>query len=165
MREAARSSCNGSADGKAERLHAGDGVGDAGRVPHFKGAEFPIEAGAHGGVDGGSVVGDFADAIGGEVPERREKGPEKGCGFVFGGVVAEQEAQALGKRGGVFRHFERGQSGLCGGTVFEGGEIEDQALVFAVGAADFLVEALAGFVAEPAALEELVEDRRKICRR
>ncbi len=41
-------------------------------------------------------------------------------------------------------------------------KIEDEALVFAVGAADFLVEALAGFVAEPAALEHLVEDRRKL---
>ena len=41
-----------------------------------------------------------------------EKRPEKGGGFVFGGVVGEQQAQALGKRGGVFRHFERRQRGL-----------------------------------------------------
>jgi len=64
---------NRSADGEAESLHAGDGIGDAGRIPHFKWAELPVEAGAHGGVDRRGVVSDFTDAIGGEVPERREK--------------------------------------------------------------------------------------------
>ena len=151
------------ADRQVQRLHAGDGVGDAGGIPHFEGAEFPVEAGAHGVVDGGGVVGDFADAVGGEVPERGEKRPEEGGGFVFGGVVGEEQAQALGEGGGVFRHFERGEAGLASGAVVEGGEIEDQALVFAVGAADFLVEALAGFVAEPAALHHFVEDRRRTC--
>jgi hypothetical protein len=84
------------------------------------------------------VGGDFADAVGGEVPQRGQKGPEEGCGLVFGGIVGEQKAQALGQRGGVLGHFEGGQRGLWRGTVFEGGEVEDQALVFAVCAAAFL---------------------------
>ena len=57
-----------------------------------------------------------------------------------------------------FAIVERGQGGFGGRTVFEGGEIEDQALVFAVGAASFLVEALPGFVAQPAALHQFVEN-------
>ena len=92
-----------------------------------------------------------------------EKRPEKGGGFVFCGVVREQQAQALGQSGGVLRHFKRGQRGLGGRAVFEGGEIEDEALIFAViGTADFLVEALPGFVAEPAALEQFVENRGEL---
>ena len=133
----------GVADRKAESLHAGDGLCDAGRIPHFKGAQLPVEAGAHGGVDGGGIVGDFADAIGGKVPERGEKWPEKSRGLVFGGVVRQQQAKPLRERGGVFRHFERGQRGFCRGAVLESGEIEDEALVFAVGTTDFLVKALA----------------------
>ena len=91
---------------EAERLHAGDGLGHAGRIPHFKGAQLPVEAGAHGGVDGGRVVGNFADAVGGEVPERSEKRPQKCRGFVFGGVVGEQQcagARAAWRRFSPFR--------------------------------------------------------------
>ena len=102
------------ADGEAERSHAGDGLGDAGRIPHFKWPELPVEAGAHGGVDGRGIVGDFADAVGGEVPQRREKRPKEFGGFVFGGVVGEQQAQALFDGGRIFRHVERGQRGLDG---------------------------------------------------
>ena len=131
---------------------------DAGRIPHFKGAHLPVEAGAHGAVDGGSVVGDFADAVGGEVPERGEEGPEEGGGFVFCGVVGEQHAQALGERGGVFGHVERGRAGLAAGRYSKVVRSRTRRVVFAVGASDFLVEALAGFVAEPAALDELRED-------
>jgi hypothetical protein len=46
-------------------------------------------------------------------------------------------------------------------AVLVGGEIEDHALVFSVFAADFFVEALAGFVAQPAALEHLFQNARK----
>ena len=132
---------------------------NAGRIPHLEGAELPVEAGAHGGVDGGRVVGGFADAVGGEVPERREKRPEKARGLVFGGIVGEQHAQALCEGGGVFGHFERGKSGLGHGAVFEGVEVEDEAFcLYRRAPRTFLVEALAGFVAEPAALDDFVED-------
>ncbi len=84
----------------------------ADRIPHLKGAELPIEAGAHGGVDGGRVVGGFADAVGRVVPKSRQKGPQEFGGLVFGGVVGQQEAQALFDGGSVLRHFECGQRRL-----------------------------------------------------
>ena len=99
-----------------------------------KGPSLPVEAGAHGGVDGGGVVCDFANAVGGVVPEDGEKRPEEGGGLVFCGIVGEQAGAGARQRGGILRHLERGQSGFGGGTIFEGGEIEDQAQFFAVGA-------------------------------
>ena len=93
-------------------------------------------------------------------------GHRNAAGFVFDGVVREKQAHALGRCGRVFRHFERGQRGLNAGTVFERGEIENDALVFARNirsalATNFLVETLARFVSEPAALHQLVEYCRK----
>ena len=61
-----------------------------------------------------------------------------------------------------FAISSEGRAGFDRGTVFESREIEDEALVFAVGTADFLVEALSRFVAEPAALEQFVEDCGKL---
>jgi len=41
---------------KPKRLHAVDGGGDASSIPHFKGPHLPVEAGAHGAVDGSRVA-------------------------------------------------------------------------------------------------------------
>ncbi len=62
---------------------------------------------------------------------------------------------------GVLRHVERGQRGLGGGAVFKRGQIQHQAKVFAVRPARLLVEALAGLVAQPFALHQLVRAREQ----
>ena len=61
--------CDGSADRQAASPSCGRRFRRRRPHPTFRRAEFPVEAGAHGGVDGGGVVGDFADAFGGEVPQ------------------------------------------------------------------------------------------------
>ena len=151
---------------KPKRLHAVDGGGDASSIPHFKGPHLPVEAGAHGAVDGSRVAGDFSDAVRGIVPQRGEKRPEEGRGLVLCGVVFQQQAQPLGDRGGIFSHFQSGQGGLADRAILPGAEVERHAywlfFVFgAVVAAEFLVEALAGFVAKPAAADHLFQNAGK----
>ena len=63
-------------------LHAGDGCFDAGGVPEFEGAEFPVEAEAHGAVDLDDGVGNFGNAIGGIGPQVGERGPKESAGLV-----------------------------------------------------------------------------------
>ncbi len=78
--------------------------------------------------------------------------PEEASGSVLCGVRRQQQLEALAEGFGVLRHFERRDGGFGEGTVFERGKVERKADFGAVRGAGFLVEALAGFVAEPAAL-------------
>ena len=57
------------------RFHARNRLSNPGRVPHLKRAEFPVETGTHGAVDGGRIVRRFSNAIRGIVPERGQEWP------------------------------------------------------------------------------------------
>ena len=85
-------------------------------------------------------------------------GQRNAGGLVFCGVIGQQQSQPLLQRGRVLGHFERRQSRFGEGTILECLEVENQAFFLAVGAAYLFVEALAGFVAEPAAFHDLLED-------
>ncbi len=156
---------HGAADGEPQRLHAGDGLAHAGRIPHFKGAELPVEAGAHGCVDGGSVVGDFADAVGGVVPERGEKWPEKGAALSFAGSLASSRRRRSSTVAAFFAISSEGSAGFGGGAVLERVEIEDEALVFSICAAGFSCRS-PGRILSPSQprLTSLVENLERICR-
>ncbi len=125
-------------------FHAGDGGFDAGGVPEFEGAEFPVEAEAHGAVDFDDGVGNFGNAVGGVGPEVGERGPEEGSGFVgflrSAAIEAEQHAEARAGVFDVFRHVERGEFRLLAGMVFERFPVEGEAFVF------FAVRALLAFL-------------------
>ena len=103
---------DGEADGERRGLHARYGVFQAGGVPHFERSQLPVEAGAHGAVDGRSVVGGFADNPGGEVPERGEQRPEECGGLVFSGVCREKQAETLGEAVAAF--FAISSEGMLG---------------------------------------------------
>ena len=75
--------------------------------------------------------------------------------------VGQQQPQLFRKRGGVLGHLQRGQSWFGRGTVLELRQIQHQPLIFAVRAAALLVEALAGLIAQPAPLHNLLQYRRK----
>ena len=150
-------------DGLAFFLHAGDGGFDAGGVPEFEGAEFPVEAEAHGAVDLNDGVGNLRHAVGGVGPEVGECGPEKCSGLVAllraAAIEAEEGAKARARVFDGFRHVERGEFWLLAGMVFEHLPVESEALVFfAVGALRLLVEAAFGFVAQPLFLQHLAEE-------
>ena len=146
---------------QSESLHALDGGTDAGRIPHFKRAKLPVEAGAHRLVDRGRVIGRVADTLGRKVPQRGEKRPEKRRGLVLLRVAIEQLPELLRRRLGIFRHFERRQRRLLRGTIFKAGKVQSQAVFFAIHAANFLVETLPRLVTQPSAPDDLFKHAGK----
>ena len=69
-------------------------------------------------------------------------GQRKAAALSLAGSFASSRRRRSGSVAAFFAISSAGRAGFGGGAVFEGGEIEDEALVFAIGAADFLVEAL-----------------------
>ena len=90
------------ADGNRKALHARNRFAHSDRIPHLERAHLPVEAGARGAIDGGSIVGGFADAIRGEVPQRGEERPQKPGGLVFCRVIGQQQIQPFLQRGAHF---------------------------------------------------------------
>ena len=89
------------------------------------------------------------------------KGQRKAAALSLAGSFASRRRRRSGSVAAFFAISSDGRAGFAAGTVFERGEIENEALVFAIGAANLFVEALAGFVAEPAALEKFFENGGK----
>ena len=89
-------------------------------------------------------------------------GQRKAAALSLAGSLASSRRRRSGSVAAFFAISSEGSAGLVAGRYSKVDKIEDEALVFAVGAADFLVEALAGFIAEPAALEQFIEDGGKL---
>ena len=149
------------ADALTRLLHALHGVGDAHRVPHFKRSHLPVEAGAHGAVDAGGGVGDLRQAVRRVVPQPRQQLPVEARCLVLLLIPAQKHPQPLRQRLRVLRHFERRQLRLRRRLILERLQVQHQADVLAIRAALLLVEAAAGLVAQPLALEHGFEKRRQ----
>ena len=150
--------------GLARLAHAGDGVRNAHRVPHLEGAEFPVEAGAHRAIDAGRLCGNLGQAVGGIGKEAAEQLPlESGC-LVFSDIAGHEHAEPLGKRFGVLGQFQRGKLGARRGTVGDGLPVEREPELIAFRVFLLLIEALAGFVAQPATLQHGLHKRRQLKR-
>ncbi len=86
---------------------------------------------------------------------------EFGC-LVFANIAGPEQAQALGQRFGVLGEFQRGKFGTGRRTIGDGLPVEGEADLVALGVFLLLVEALAGFVAQPAAVEHGLDEWRQL---
>ena len=117
------------------------------RVPQFEGPELVGVAPAHGAIDFDDFVGDFGDAFGGVAGRGRCRASRGRCRR---GRPGDQGSQALRQVFDILRGFGGGEFYLQRRVVFEGVQVDGVDLFFL---ADALVETLAGFFAEPAALD------------
>ena len=135
---------------------------DTNRIDDFERAKFPGEAPAHRTINVYNVVGNFRHAACRIQTHFRKRAPQELLGFVtllpfqYG---PDQRAQPLSCVLDGFAHFEGGESRFLPRAVFHGIHVEGQNFFFAF-AFHLFVEALAGLVAEPAALGHFFHQRR-----
>ena len=141
-------------DGVAGRLHLGGGGLHAQRVPGLERAALPAEAPAQRAVDVADGVGDLAQPVG-RIDERFVK---DGAGQRRGAIVAGHHApQLLVDVVHAAGRADRIEARLLLRHVLERLQIELQDVV-----ADLLVEALLGLGAQPLAVDQLGQDRRRV---
>ena len=159
VREAASRACDGSADGQVPRAFMRATVSATPAASHIsKGPSSQLKPARMAASMEGASSATSPMRSAAKFQSEARNGQRKAAALSLAGSFASSRRRRSGSVAAFFAISSEGRAGFGGGTVFEGGEIEDEALVFAVGTADLLVEALAGFVAEPAALQHFVED-------
>ena len=137
-------------------MHALDGLGNAGRVPQLERAHLPVEAELHGAIDLDDRVGDFANAVCRVGPEIGEDGPEKDVGLVL--RRRQHHAQTLGQIIDCLRHLKRRELRALRGAILKRLPIDREDFFLAIGLLALAIEAALGLVAEPLALQHLLEE-------
>ena len=126
-------------------------------IPNFERPQFPAESGTHGIVDLVNRVGNFGNAMRSIGKEPRQSFAVKITGFVF---ATHQYFEAFAQIVDGLGRFQGGGFDLLFGPVFQGVQIQGQDFLLAV-FFDFLVKALAGFVAQPFALQHFFHKVRQ----
>ncbi len=131
------------------------GCFEAHRIPEFERPERVRVTPAHGAVDLDDAVRNLRHHVGCVTHVVAQQLPEEAPRFV---IERDEGFQAIGQRLDFPHRFERGETRLSGRMILKRLAIER--MDFAV-FPDAFVEALAGLIAQPAALNDLAHKRRE----